>query len=285
MWLGLAGAIPPIDGEPGAIAACPARFLLPDLGLVDRDNLAVAWRDPLEGIHGQSLPQCLRKRTHRGTGGAIHRQSGDTIYLDRSVRIYEWTRGALRGADGLYADPIAPDGPRMLTIWSYNQGSMIGAGVLLARETNDPSFLEHAAETAGAYVDSRDVAALMTQDPAFNAVLFRNLLVLDQVRPDDRYRSSAAQNSSAMWASKRLPQGFLQETGHRSTTPQRWFKSMPSWQALSLTREHANAQRRPMAAGVELEAASTGVRDGTGTCLPRCGRQRGFQRVREGSGG
>jgi Glycosyl hydrolase family 76 len=143
----------------------------------------------------------------------LHRQSGATIYLDWSVRIYQWTRGALRGADGLYVDRVAPDGSRTPTIWSYNQGSMIGAGVLLARETNDPSFLEHAAETAGAYVDSRDLAALLTQDPAFNAVLFRNLLVLDQVRPDDRYRSLAAQYSSAMWASKRLRHGFFAGNG------------------------------------------------------------------------
>jgi Glycosyl hydrolase family 76 len=142
----------------------------------------------------------------------LHRQSGDTMYLDWSVRIYEWARGALRGADGLYVDRIAPDGSRTPTIWSYNQGSMIGAGVLLARELNDPSFLEHAAETAGAYVDGRDVAGLMTQDPVFNAVLFRNLLVLDQVRPD-RYRSLAAQYSSAMWASKRSRHGLFTGNG------------------------------------------------------------------------
>jgi Glycosyl hydrolase family 76 len=143
----------------------------------------------------------------------LHQKSGDTIYLDWSVRIYEWAQEALRGADGLYVDRIAPDGARTPTIWSYNQGSMIGAGVLLARETDDPSFLEHAVETAGAYVDSRDVAELMTQDPAFNAVLFRNLLVLDRVRPDDRYRSLAAQYSSAMWESKRSRHGLFDGNG------------------------------------------------------------------------
>jgi hypothetical protein len=143
----------------------------------------------------------------------LHEKSGDSMYLDWSVRIYEWTRGALRGTDGLYMDQIAPDGSRTPTVWSYNQGSMIGAGVLLARETNDPSFLEHAEETAGAYVDNRDVTELMAQDPAFNAVLFRNLLVLDQVRPNDRYRSLAAQYSSAMWASKRLRHGLFAGNG------------------------------------------------------------------------
>ncbi len=74
-WLGLALVRHhEIDEEPGATAACPAGLLLLDLGLVDRYNLAVSWRDPLEGTHRQSLPQCLRKRADRGTGGATPRE-------------------------------------------------------------------------------------------------------------------------------------------------------------------------------------------------------------------
>jgi predicted alpha-1,6-mannanase (GH76 family) len=135
------------------------------------------------------------------------------MYLDWAMRIYDWTRGALLGPDGLYADRIAPDGSLTPTIWSYNQGSMIGAGVLLARQTSDSSFLHHAAETANIYIGSVGVVELTAQDPAFNAVLFRNLFLLDQLRPDHRYRSLAAEYSSAMWATKRLHHGLFEGNG------------------------------------------------------------------------
>ena len=123
------------------------------------------------------------------------------------MRTYEWTRRALQGPDCLYVDQIAPDGTRTPTIWSYNQGSTIGAGVLLARQTTDASFLDQSEETATTYLAGLDVPALVVQDPAFNAVLFRNLLLLDDVRPDQRYRTLLATYASTMWTTQRLRHG------------------------------------------------------------------------------
>ncbi|HTU38386.1 MAG TPA: glycoside hydrolase family 76 protein [Acidimicrobiales bacterium] len=143
----------------------------------------------------------------------IHQKTGDGTDLDWAIRIYDWTREALRTPEGLYEDRIASDGRRDPTLWSYNQGSMIGAGVLLARQTRDQTFLEHAVETAAAYLEGRSVSDLLTQDPAFNAVLFRNLLVLDQDRPDPRYRALAAAYGTAMWSTRRLRHGFFSGQG------------------------------------------------------------------------
>ena len=110
-------------------------------------------------------------------------------------------------------DQIASDGTQTPTIWSYNQGSMIGAGVLLARQTGEKLFLDQATETAAAYIATHGVPELTTQDPAFNAVLLRNLLVLDQERPDHHYRSITAQYASDMWASKRSRHGLFEGNG------------------------------------------------------------------------
>lgn len=143
----------------------------------------------------------------------LHDKSSDAWYLDWAVRIYNWTREALLGPDCLYLDRIAPDGSRIPTIWSYNQGAMIGAGILLTQQTRDSSFLDHSVETAAAYIRSRDVAELTTQEPAFNAVFFRNLLMLDQVRPGHRGHALAAEYSSAMWATKRLRHGLFAGSG------------------------------------------------------------------------
>jgi hypothetical protein len=53
----------------------------------------------------------------------------------------------------------------------------------------------------------------MTQDPAFNAVLFRNLFLLDKERSRDLYRSKAIAYGSAMWEQKRQRLGLFAGNG------------------------------------------------------------------------
>ncbi len=87
----------------------------------------------------------------------------------------------LRGRDGLYADNIGDDGAVEPTIWSYNQGTPVGAGVLWHRLTGDPEPLRLARETASAAVSYFTLEdRLWLQPPVFNAVFFRNLLLLDE---------------------------------------------------------------------------------------------------------
>ena len=140
----------------------------------------IRWKEPASN---RSRNTCVNGPAAE-LAARLHEKTGDSAHLEWALRTYEWTRRALQGPDCLYADRIAPDGTRTSTIWSYNQGSTIGAGVLLARQTTASSFLDQAEETATAYLAGLDVPALITQDPAFNAVLFRNLLALDEVRPD-----------------------------------------------------------------------------------------------------
>jgi predicted alpha-1,6-mannanase (GH76 family) len=129
--------------------------------------------------------------------------TGDRAALEWSVRIYDWVRSALLTPDGLYLDQIAPDGTRRKEIWSYNQGTMIGAGVLLHRATGDESYLAQAAVTAGASLGRFSLPVLLSQDAAFNAVFFRNLFLLDQVSPDPGYRRLARAYADEMWAGHR----------------------------------------------------------------------------------
>jgi hypothetical protein len=88
----------------------------------------------------------------------------------------------LRGPDGLFADNITDDGAVEPTIWSYNQGTPVGAGVLWHQLTGDRAPLDMARETASAAIahfteDDR----LWQQPPAFNAIFLHNLLLLDEV--------------------------------------------------------------------------------------------------------
>jgi len=48
---------------------------------------------------------------------------------------YEWVRTCLVQPGGMYGDHIRLHGVIDPSLWSYNQGSMIGAGVLLYQAT------------------------------------------------------------------------------------------------------------------------------------------------------
>ena len=90
-------------------------------------------------------------------------------------------------------------------MWTYNQGSMIGAGVLLHSATGESRYRDEAVRTASASLERFDIEELMRQPAVFNAVLFRNLFFLGSVRADERYQWLARQYGEQMWQSRRLP--------------------------------------------------------------------------------
>jgi hypothetical protein len=104
-------------------------------------------------------------------------------------RMYDWVEGALRDADGLYQDRIRGDGSIDRARWSYNQGSMIGAGVLRARAGGSEAHLERAEETARRSL-SLYAGRYFDQVPAFNAIFFRNLLLLHAATSDPHLQAN-----------------------------------------------------------------------------------------------
>jgi hypothetical protein len=113
-------------------------------------------------------------------GLRLYQLTGDKTYLSWATRMYEWVRGTLLDADGLYWDRIDLHGNIERTKWSYNQGTMMGAGVLLYKITGNAVYLEAAKTTAAAALDYYRASGYW-QPPAFNAIFFRNLLLLSTV--------------------------------------------------------------------------------------------------------
>jgi Glycosyl hydrolase family 76 len=111
-------------------------------------------------------------------GVLLFERTGEGAALDWAVRAYAWERRALLGPGGLYLDRIDPDGTVEPTVWTYNQGSMIGAGTLLHRATGDPTYLSQALSTCTASLRRFGLSALVEQGPAFNAIYFRNQFLL-----------------------------------------------------------------------------------------------------------
>ena len=114
----------------------------------------------------------------------LYRNTQDIEYLRFAEKAYAWVRTCLLNAEGLYADHINRRGIVEPTLWSYNQGTMIGAGTLLYEATHEGGYLFEARQTAKAALGHFTPQMLGEEIPFFASVYFRNLLYLDSVTHD-----------------------------------------------------------------------------------------------------
>ena len=128
-------------------------------------------------------------------------------YLDWATRMYAWVDTYLRGSNGLYGDHVDLAGvvdPGELT---YNQGTMVGAAVLLYRISHDSAYLARARTVADTSLEV--FGPEFSQPPAYNAVFFRNLLRLSAETGDERYRAAMQAYADQVWDTLRDPETGL----------------------------------------------------------------------------
>ncbi len=127
-------------------------------------------------------------------------------YLDWAKKMLGWTDQTLRAPNGLYWDRVDLAGNVDRTFWSYNQGTTIGANVLLYRTTGDVGSLDRAKRIADAALDYYvHGGRLIGQPPSFNAIFFRNLLLLQAETGDAKYRQAIQTYADRVWAGNRDP--------------------------------------------------------------------------------
>jgi hypothetical protein len=147
-------------------------------------------------------------------GGGV----GDARRYARAHDMYAWVnltldagREAGAPATGLFFDKVRGDGTVDHTLWTYNQGSMIGANVLLARHAGADAGAPYLAraEAIAARALRHYAGAYEDHPAAFNAILFRNLLQLHAATADaglrERIRSAMSAYAEAAWAAHRDP--------------------------------------------------------------------------------
>ena len=122
--------------------------------------------------------------------------------LEWSERIYAWVRETMLTDQALYIDRIDPDGQTNTQLWTYNQGTMIGDGVQLYRATGTQSYLTQAQDTAEAAFEYFTLERLLGQNPAFNAVYFRNLFLLGPSGPRSTLWAAAEEYGESMWVER-----------------------------------------------------------------------------------
>ena len=136
----------------------------------------------------------------------LYELTRDKSYLDWAKRLYDWNRSCLRSSEGLYQNDISLDGTVNPTLWIYNSGAMIGAGVLLHRATGDARYLTQARADADAALAYWTEGNRYFDQPAvFNAIFFKNLMLLDSARHDARYRAVVEEYAEHTWQHNRDP--------------------------------------------------------------------------------
>jgi predicted alpha-1,6-mannanase (GH76 family) len=130
-------------------------------------------------------------------------------YLDWALRMYDWLNQYMQAPDGLYWDHVRADGSVDMGLYSYNQGAMIGTNVMLYQVTGETHYLDSAVRIADAAVKALSGEALYRQQVAFNALFFRDLLQLNELRPDARYLETILSYADYLWNNARDPRTGL----------------------------------------------------------------------------
>jgi hypothetical protein len=134
----------------------------------------------------------------------LYRITGNVAYLQFAEMAYQWVRSCLLQPSNLYADHIRQHGVVDMTFWSYNQGTMIGAGTLLYQSTGNSAYLFQARQTAQAARAYFTPERLGAENPFFPSVYFRNVLYLDSVTHDPPGPKLAQPYVDYAWQSLRL---------------------------------------------------------------------------------
>jgi hypothetical protein len=143
-------------------------------------------------------------------GLQIYQATHDPYYLTWATRMYDWVRGCLLNSNGMYYDNLDGSGSVSTALWSYNQGTMIGAGTLLYQITGDRTYLQQAEQTAAASVSYYGSGGKLYQQPdVFNAIFFRNLFALARIDRDQSYARLAASYADTAWLQDRQPDGLF----------------------------------------------------------------------------
>jgi Predicted glycosyl hydrolase len=115
----------------------------------------------------------------RLTAELHNRIRGDRVWLERSRTAWAWFQGSgMINASGLVNDGLTDACTNNgQTVWSYNQGMAIGAGLELWRATRDPQILTTVRKLADAAISADGLVA--------NGVLTESCDALDQTCDDN----------------------------------------------------------------------------------------------------
>jgi len=179
-------------------------------GWNDRQGGGIAWRRSQPGYKNtpSNAPSVI-------LAVRLHRELGDQEYRDWAERIYAWLNDTLVNQEtGLVWDGVNRQGNGEIDrnwIFTYNQGTYIGAAHEMYRMTGEEQYLDDAVRTANYVLDSEEVspAGVLKAEGDGDGGLFKGILVRYLTRfsqsegleeqQRQQYRSFLRQNARTLY--------------------------------------------------------------------------------------
>lgn len=191
-----------------------------DYWVSDTCGGGVLWN--AEGSYKNAVTNGLFIRLTAELHNRIH---GDQQWLKRSQRAWDWFLGSgMINSSGLVNDGLTDDCKNNgQTVWSYNQGLAIGAGLELWRATHEASVLAKVRQLAdaaigsdklvsdGVLTESCDARDKTCDDNAkqFKGIFMRYMMDLADTTHQQRYTAFVDRQAESIWAKDRDAAGRL----------------------------------------------------------------------------
>ncbi|KAI1491446.1 glycosyl hydrolase [Biscogniauxia mediterranea] len=144
-------------------------------------------------------------------------------YLDIAKNQWAWFKGiGLINKDNLINDGLTDACKNNgQSVWTYNQGVILGGLVELYKATGNGSYLDEAATIATAAIAAKSKDGVLyegcepdcgSDGAQFKGIFMRNLMYLQQVAPRDTFKNFILTNADAIWANNRDASGKLGPT-------------------------------------------------------------------------
>ena len=178
------------------------------------------------GVFWTSAPGNHDRNTVSTANGAViglrlYQSTHNASYLTWAKTMLSWLDRCMLAPNGLYWDHISLAGAVNNAQWSYNQGSVIAADVLLYRTTGDTSMLARAEQLADASIAYFDSRWKHGEPPEFAALFFRGLLSLADTDGRVDYVAAAERYADDSWSKERDPRtGLFRYSGKPSLLQQ-----------------------------------------------------------------
>ncbi|MFJ2956169.1 glycoside hydrolase family 76 protein [Streptomyces sp. NPDC087270] len=142
-------------------------------------------------------------------GARLYLLTGNRDTLRHSIEMFDWVEGHLKAPNGLYWDHVDLQGTVDTAQLAYNQGNMLGAAALLHLATGERGYLGQARDIAERALETYDFANSFAADVPGAVVLFKNMLLLHSIDPDERYRGAQRACADALWGTVDPSTGLL----------------------------------------------------------------------------
>ncbi len=149
------------------------------------------------------------------------------VYASWAEREWRWFQGSgMINSDHLVNDGLTVDRTAGTctnngrTVWTYNQGVVLGALAEWSGQKHDPALLSaartladaglvHLTDKAGVLHDACEPASCGGDAPQFKGIFVRNLSALNQVLHEPRYTAFFATDAASVWTTDRSRENGL----------------------------------------------------------------------------